>query len=103
MPNGRYKHILRLAMKKLLPSKVLARKKEMVLRPLVLRGFEREDDLVRERLLVNSEKHHWRKFVTPNFLHIFRKDLSKADNQQLFLAMACVHYENWHSFMKALP
>jgi len=97
--NGLYKHILRLAMRNLLPDKLLKRKKEMVLDPFFLRGFERESVLV-QKYLFGDEKLAWHQFLKPElFQNGIANKLHLPLSRNLFLVRVCISYEVWYKFL----
>ncbi len=98
--HGLYKHILRTAMRGLLPEIIRARRRPTSARPLFLRGVERE----KAALQASMQNHEaaWRAYVRPNWLidHWDEMLTSGKFMRAHVILWQCISYDIWyHSFI----
>src|SRR5262249_1799089 len=91
-----YKHILRNAMKGILPESIRTRRQPNSLEPLYCRGVERENSLLRQSF--ENPDSLWRKFVRADWLlkrwnAVLPED---QDGAQAVVPWLCVSFESWH-------
>jgi len=93
---GRYKHILRMALKALLPEKVRNQRKPTSLLPLFSRGIEREYSFLESH--IQNVNANWHRFVNQNWLFqnwsVLRK--SNNDGPKILVPWLCVSYQTWY-------
>jgi asparagine synthase (glutamine-hydrolysing) len=89
---GLYKHILRIAMRNILPEAIRSRKKATFLNSLLIRGFERERQIVQDNLYGTNDLA-WSRFVKKKWL--LKRLNAPFSMLNLTVAWLCISYESW--------
>ncbi len=89
---GFYKHVLRIAMKDILPEKIRHRNKATSLESLFRRGMEMEKQVVQEYLGGHRE-HPWQRFVKKMWC---ARRLDPSSMLNLSIDSLCISYGMWH-------
>jgi hypothetical protein len=94
------KHILRMAMKPLMPDLIRLRREQTSFLPLFLRGLEHEKDALQNRLdAPYNQELGWHKFVQADWVsRRWDSAISQEQNQaDVLVPWLCLAYEAWHN------
>lgn len=98
---GMYKHILRVALRGILPEIIRTRKKATSLSPLFFRGIEREKKVLQDNLY--GDEHAWLQFVDPNWLlkRLNALETPEKSVHELYIAWLCISYGRWQKLLSS--
>lgn len=94
--HGKYKYILRVAMKGILPELIRDRSKRTSLTPFFSRGVEREKNNI--GAILNQPGRPYRKFVREGWLQEAWKSMAQGDRYgpELAVIWLCVSFDAWY-------
>lgn len=94
--HGRYKHVLRNAMRGILPEIIRTRRKPTSLVPLYLRGVERESKWLQG--LLESADSHWYMYVRQEWVKRFWnvKFNPEEDGPHALIPWLCISFNSWN-------
>jgi hypothetical protein len=93
--HGQYKHVLRTAMRGILPEPIRARWKPTSLMPLYTRGVQQESPAI--ETCVSKTDSRWSGFVDSGWLskRWYDVDAPDEDGPQAVIPWLCVAFEAW--------
>jgi asparagine synthase (glutamine-hydrolysing) len=94
--HNRYKHVLRTAMRGILPESIRTRIYPTSLGPLFLRGLEREKAVLRS--CIQDPEAGWHRFVLADWLieHCNVLDVPDRNGMDGMVTWLCISYESWY-------
>jgi asparagine synthase (glutamine-hydrolysing) len=98
--NGLYKHILRVAMKGILPESIRSRRIPNSLMPLYFRGVQKEKALLQK--ILNDPNSMWRSYVRSEWLLERWETILTPDQDGTHAAVPwrCISFESWYQSTK---
>jgi asparagine synthase (glutamine-hydrolysing) len=95
---GHYKHILRTAMKGILPESIRTRVKPTTFISLFMRGIERESEFI--RAFFENKKSDWMKYISAEWMNDVQEDSQRNSRIKAYIAFMCISYQTWSNLLK---